>query len=257
MKTMMRALPVLCVAFAGLTALGGKPVMVGHRGSDVGLENSVESFTAGALRGYEYLETDWKLTADSQFVCSHDDSTTRLGGTLALATSTLAELQAEPLTQTRRGTTYTGRLCSAREYLEVCRRYGVKPLIELKWTNGINSKDCSNIPLLIKFIEENGFRDSCIILTSMRPCLEYIREHYPDIRLQFLTGKYQRDHADWAIANRLDVDIMRGCFDTTDLKRYHDAGLRVNVWTVNSASDSLRYTDTIPCDFITTDRLLP
>ena len=70
--------------------------MVGHRGSDVGLENSVESFTAGALRGYEYLETDWKLTADSQFVCSHDDSTTRLGGTLALATSTLAELQAEP-----------------------------------------------------------------------------------------------------------------------------------------------------------------
>ena len=28
MKTMMRALPVLCVAFAGLTALGGKPVMV-------------------------------------------------------------------------------------------------------------------------------------------------------------------------------------------------------------------------------------
>ena len=51
MKTMMRALPVLCVAFAGLTALGGKPVMVGHRGSDVGLENSVESFTAGALRG--------------------------------------------------------------------------------------------------------------------------------------------------------------------------------------------------------------
>ena len=45
---------------------------------------------------------------------------------------------------------------------------------------------------------------------------------FEQLERDILTGKYQRDHADWAIANRLDVDIMRGCFDTTDLKRHHD-----------------------------------
>lgn len=183
---------LLSFALAAMVCAGAwaKPIFVGHRGSDIGLENSVESFTNGAKRGYQLLETDWKLTADKQFVCSHDDDTKRLGGTLTLASSTLAELQSEELKQTRSGVVYTGRLCSAKEYLDVCREYNVRPLIELKWTTGINSNDQSNIPLLISFIEEQGFRKNCIILTSMKPCLEYIRKNYPDIELQFLTGQY-------------------------------------------------------------------
>ena len=182
-----------------MSAVSAKPIFVGHRGSLYGLENSVESFTNGAKMGYQYLETDIKVTKDLQFVCTHDDDLTRLGGTLSIASSTLEQLQAEPLSQTRGGVAYTGRLCSAKEYLDVCRQYNVRPLIELKWATGINSNDCSNIPLLIKFIEEQGFRDKCIILTSMKPCLEYIRKNYPDITLQFLTGQYWANHFDWCV----------------------------------------------------------
>lgn len=249
---------LLSFALAAMVCAGAwaKPIFVGHRGSDIGLENSVESFTNGAKRGYQLLETDWKLTADKQFVCSHDDDTKRLGGTLTLASSTLAELQSEELKQTRSGVVYTGRLCSAKEYLDVCREYNVRPLIELKWTTGINSNDQSNIPLLISFIEEQGFRKNCIILTSMKPCLEYIRKNYPDIELQFLTGQYWANHFDWCVEYGMDVDIQTGYFDKATIDKFHDAGLKVNIWTANSDTDYKKYGDW-GVDFVTTDKLDP
>ncbi len=245
----------LAMALAVLS-VSAKPKFVGHRGSLYGLENSVESFTNGAKMGYQYLETDFKVTKDLQFVCTHDDDLTRLGGTLSIASSTLEQLQAEPLSQTRSGVTYTGRLCSAKEYLDVCRQYNVLPLIELKWATGINSNDCSNIPLLIKFIEEQGFRNKCIILTSMKPCLEYIRKNYPDITLQFLTGQYWANHFDWCVAQGIDVDIQAGYFDKATVEKFHEAGLKVNMWTLNSDADYVKYGNW-GCDFVTTDYLDP
>ncbi len=184
MKRLATAFLVLAMAL-GVYA---QPLLVGHRGSGFGLENSEESFRKGIELGYHYLETDVKLTKDLKFVCTHDDNTTRLGGTLDIATSTLAELQAEELHQRRNGVDYTGRLCSMQEYLQICKEGGVGAVVELKWTAGVNSNDQSNIPLLIQEIEQAGMRDKVIILTSMKPCLEYIRKNYPDITLQFLTG---------------------------------------------------------------------
>lgn len=242
-----------------ISAFADKPILVGHRGSQYGVENSVESFTNGAKMGYEYLETDFKVTKDKQFVCSHDDDISRLssdGSNLAIASNTLADLQSHPFAQTRSGVKYTGRLCSAQEYLDVCKEYNVRPLIELKWATGINSNDCSNIPLLIKFIEDNGFRDKCIILTSMKPCLEYIRKNYPDIELQFLTGEYWASHFDWCVQWGIDVDIQAGYFDKATVTKYHDKGLKVNMWTTNS-NDGYKQYGNWGCDFITTDYLDP
>lgn len=256
MKRIFTFLLTLAVAVA---AWAERPLLVGHRGSLYGVENSVESFTKGAEMGYEFLETDFKVTKDKQFVCSHDDDISRLssdGSSLAIASNTLADLQKHPFRQTRSGVTYEGRLCSGQEYLDVCKKYNVRPLIELKWATGINNNDCSNIPLLIDFIEKNGFRDKCIILTSMKPCLEYIRKNYPDIELQFLTGQYWASHFDWCVQYGIDVDIQAGYFDKATVTKYHDKGLKVNMWTTNS-NDGYKQYGNWGCDFITTDYLDP
>lgn len=250
MKRLATAFLVLAMAL-GVYA---QPLLVGHRGSGFGLENSEESFRKGIELGYHYLETDVKLTKDLKFVCTHDDNTTRLGGTLDIATSTLAELQAEELHQRRNGVDYTGRLCSMQEYLQICKEGGVGAVVELKWTAGVNSNDQSNIPLLIQEIEQAGMRDKVIILTSMKPCLEYIRKNYPDITLQFLTGEYWANHFDWCVKHGIDVDIQAGYFDKAAVTRYHTKGLKVNMWTTNSEDGYISYGN-MGCDFITTDRL--
>lgn len=231
-----------------------RPQMVGHRGSLYGVENTGRAFANGAKMGYRYLETDVRVTADSVLVCSHDEENTRLGGSLKVADATLAQLKAQPLSQTRRNLRFQGEIATLAEYLDTCRATGVLPLIELKWSTGINSKDCSNIPMLIDLIEAKGYRGSCIILTSMKPCLEYIRTHYPDIELQFLTGKYWANHFDWCKQWRIDADIQGGYFDAETVKKFHDEGLKVNVWTVNNPADAEKYARW-GCDFITTDFL--
>jgi len=231
-----------------------QPKLVGHRGSGYGLENSEESFKKGVELGYHYLETDIKMTKDRRFVCSHDDDDTRLGGTKTIATSTLEELQSETLRQTRSGVTYTGRICSLEEYLQIIKDAGIGAVVELKWTTGINDNDQSNIPELIKAIDAMGMREKVIILTSMKKCLEYIRKNYPDITLQFLTGQYWKNHFDWCVEWNIDVDIQVGYFDKSTVKQYHDKGLKVNMWTTNDAAGYRTYGN-MGCDFITTDRI--
>ena len=253
----MKNLLFVLLSIAAIGAYASRPLTAGHRGSHVGIENSVESFTKGALAGYDFLETDLRVTADTVFVCSHDEDLQRLGGVpLKIADTRLDDLRQVELKQTRFGRDYTGRICTAQEYLDICREHNVLPLIELKWSTGINNNDFSNIPRLIEFIEANGMRDKCIILTSMKPCLEYIRENYPDIRLQFLTGQYWPNHFDWCVEKGIDVDIQKGNFTADDVNRFHEKGLKVNVWVTNDPDQRDMFADW-GCDFITTDSLPP
>ncbi len=239
-----------------ITSIAGwaQPLLVGHRGSGYGVENTEEAFREGAKLGYAYVETDVKVTKDLKFVLTHDDNLSRFGSSLTITGSTLEQLQAVTLTQKRSGVTYTGTLMSLEELLDLCTELSIKPVIELKWATGVNSNDCSNIPLLIKTIEDKGFRDKCIILTSMKPCLEYIRTNYPDVTLQFLTGEYWENHFDWCVKWKIDVDIQAGYFDKLTVQKFHDVGLKVNMWTTNDEAGYKTYGN-MRCDFITTDRL--
>lgn len=233
-----------------------QPRLVGHRGSYWGVENTAEAFINGAKKGYHYLECDVKVAKDGTHVMTHDDTTERLGGSLTIASSTIDQLKSETLTQTRGGVTYTAKICTLSEYLDICAEYNVLPVIELKWATGINSNDCSGIPNLIKVIEDKGFRNKCVILTSMKPCLEYIRKNYPDITLQFLTGEFWANHFDWCVEWGMDVDIQAGYFDKSTVTKFHQAGLKVNMWTANDNATYSTYGN-YGCDFITTDYLDP
>ncbi len=255
MKThLSHTLILLSFLFATLSA-HAKPLLVGHRGSLYGVENTEQAFRSGAALGYHYVETDIKVTKDTRFVLTHDDNLSRWGHSdLTIASSTLAQLQAVTLTQTRSGTTYTGKLMELGEFLDLCAELNVKPVIELKWGTGVNSNDQSNMPQLIKTIEEHGFRNTCVILTSMKPCLEWIRTNHPDINLQLLINAAYTSHINWCKQWNIDVDIAEAYCTDEAVEAYHEAGLKVNMWTTNTDAGYKTYA-TMGCDFITTDYL--
>lgn len=231
-----------------------QPLLVGHRGSYWGVENTAEAFHNGALAGYQYLECDIKVAEDGTIVLTHDDTTKRLGGSLTINKATLTELKAETYTQTRGGVEYTGTICTLTEFLDICAEYNIRPVIELKWATGINSNDCSGISALVDLIDKKGFRHTCVILTSMKPCLEYIRTYYPDIELQLLIRNYTSEHFNWCKKWKIDADIHHSSITKKIVNKYHKKGLKVNAWTVNNDSiyNSLSQ---IGCDFVTTDYL--
>ena len=172
---MKRFLLITISALCLMSAWAWKPTFIGHRGSYRGVMTTVEAYTNGVdYYGYEGLECDVRVTLDGQYVISHDETTNAVGGNLTVANATLAQLQAENYTQTRGGVTYTGKICTVAEYLDICIEKNVIPVVELKWTTGINNNDMSNFPGLAALIEEKGLTSKAIILTSMRNSLEYV-----------------------------------------------------------------------------------
>ncbi|MDE7427063.1 MAG: hypothetical protein K2M79_04630 [Muribaculaceae bacterium] len=252
---MKRTLLSVCAA-AGLMCAGAHPVFVGHRGCDTGVENTADAFKNGVARGYTFMECDVRVTADTQLVISHDADFKRLGAELDIATSTLEQLSQAQLSQLRKTGEYTGTIATLSDFLEICKEGSVTPVIELKWSTGINSDDFSNIPLLISAIEDAGMRGNCIILTSMRPCLEYIRNTWPDIKLQFLGAGNWQQHLPWCITLGLDVDIAHDCLTQDQIDSCHSAGLKVNCWTVDSPERAAELTR-MGVDYITTNALVP
>ena len=254
----MKRITLLLLCVANILLAMAQPKLIGHRGSYWGVENSSEAFINGAKKGYHYLETDVKVTKDGVLVCCHNDDLTSWGGTLTIASSNWDDLKAEQLTRTRGGVTYTGRLTSFEEYLDICKEYNVLPLIELKWATGINNNDFSNIPKLIQIIENKGFRNNCFIFTSMKNCLNHIHQNYPDIQLMLLVYSESFESSlSWCIERGIHIGSGIGAEIAKDgVKMYHDAGLLVNVWSINTTAVYETYGN-YGCDFITTDYLDP
>ena len=250
----MKQLFTLALALSAMAMQAATPIMVGHRGSDIGVESTVEALENGARRGYAFLESDVRVSADTAFVLAHDETTERLGSGLVVAQSTLAQLQADTLRQTRWGKVYTGHMATLGDMLDICRRYDARPLIELKWATGINTNDQSNIPALIEFVTKAGMRHKAMILTSMKPCLEFIRTNYPDVECQLLVQDKFEENLQWCIDHGMGIDVHLKSLTPEGLRKFHDAGLPVNVWTVNDPADAARFTE-MGVDFITTDRL--
>ncbi|MBR5101836.1 MAG: hypothetical protein IK092_01785, partial [Muribaculaceae bacterium] len=252
-KLLLLTMTALCV----VSAWAWKPTFIGHRGSYKGVMNTVEAYNNGVdVYGYQGLECDVRVTSDGYYVISHDETTNNVGGNLTVANATLAQLQAETYTQTRGGVTYTGKICTVAEYLDICVEKNVTPVIELKWTTGINNNDMSKFPGLAALIEEKGLTSKAIILTSMKASLEYVRTNYPALKCQFLCNDNWANNFDWIVQWGLMPSIEAGCFDEYTIKRFHDKGIEVAVWTVNSEANYTKYGN-MGVAMMTCDYLMP
>lgn len=219
-----------------------KPLFVGHRGCNIGVENTAEAYRNGVdVYGYDGLECDVRVTKDGFYVISHDETTNRLGGNLTVADATLAELRAEQYTQTRNGVTYTGHICTVAEYLAICVEKGVFPVIELKWTTGINNNDMSNFDGLAHLVIDQGLTDKVIFLTSMKKSQEYIATHYPQFTRQWLCNANWEGNEEWCREFGLHPSISVGNFDANTVKTFHNMGLNVAMWTVDTEANYLKY----------------
>lgn len=239
---MRRLFTLLMVLALAADAWAWKPLFVGHRGCNIGVENTVEAYRNGVdIYGYDGLECDVRVTKDGFYVISHDETTNRLGGNLTVADATLAELRAETYTQTRNGVTYTGHICTVAEYLAICVEKGVFPVIELKWTTGINNNDMSNFEGLVHLVIDQGLSDKVIFLTSMKKSQEYIATHYPQFTRQWLCNANWEGNEQWCEQYGLNPSISIGNFDANTVKTFHKMGLKVAMWTVDTKDNYLKY----------------
>ena len=236
-----------------------KPIMIGHRGCRMGVENTEEAFlNAIKVYGFQALECDVKMTKDLVPVCWHDDNLSKGSHNYAIASTNLATLQAEKLTQTRNGTTYTGYICTLDRYMEICRDYNVIPVVELKYTTGITSSDMSNFSKIYAVIQKYGMEDRTIIL-GFESGLKYVRANYPRLRCQHLVNSIDQTklanakNNDWDISSCYYVDASTYVTQAL-VQQAKDYQRKVSLWTINSATDYAKYA-AYGVNYVTSDDL--
>ena len=253
---MKKNLLLMCILCTMFQACEKKITFIGHRGSLLGVENTAEAFINGATHyGYQGLECDVKTTVDSQLVCWHDDHLERGGiDSLTIPTMTLAELQALTLHQTRKDVAYTATICTVDEYLAICAKYDVFPVVELKWATGINYNDMTLFPQLYALLEKHDLVDKAVILTSMQKSLEYIRTHYPALKCQWLRMTVKEETYSWCQEWNVPLSLPHTAVTEEIVVRCQQLGFPVATWTVNKMEDYERVKE-LGCQFVTTDYL--
>lgn len=229
-----------------------KVLMVAHRGlSGIELENTASAFVAAGNRSYYGIETDVHRTGDGQFVVIHDDTTKRVGiDDMKVEETTYETLRALQLADKDgvRGRSDL-RIPSLLEYTQICKKYGKVSVLELK-----NHFEPADMDKIIEIIKGEGWLENTIFISFDLDNLIYLRSVLPEQPAQYLIGTFSDELLDVLVKYNLDLDIYYKTVTLTPerIKAVHDAGHKVNVWTVDSLEDAQRMIE-YGVDFITSN----
>ena len=206
-------------------------LVVAHRGlSGIEKENTNSAFVAAGNRSYYGIETDIYRTSDGQFVCSHDETLQRVSGeNIAVENVSLSLLENIVLFD-KDGTKNRADLrpCSIENYISICKKYEKHCILELKsdFTN-------EEIKKLIAICKKLEYLDNVTFISFNYENLIKIRKFLPKQSVQYLFSEMTEDNINKAISNNFDVDVAFETLTKENIKRFHNAGLKVNCWTLD------------------------
>ncbi len=264
--TLLKSIFTVAIIIMGTLSMQAQ-LIIGHRGSQWGVENTRAAFINGAQAGAWALECDVRVTSDGTFVISHDDSYKRLGGPeTKIAKMNTPTVLSTQLTSKRHGITYAATPCTLGEFLDICNEYNVVPVVEIKVCTNIHSNTKAEnepvfdgIPALINLIDQKGLTKKVVIISFMPGVVDFIHRHYPDVKVQVLAGDKDgtvMEWVDWCKEYNMDLDVIHTIVTQEAVDAMHAAGLKVNVWTVDRVEDFERV-KAMGVDYITTNVRFP
>lgn len=225
--------------------------LVAHRGMrSVAPENTTASFTEAGKHGYWGAECDVYRTKDGVWIISHDSHTYRMMDKSAfIEKKTYEELMDMNVDNGVNIDKYEDlKICSLEEYLDICKRYNMTPVIELKGKN--NTEYYSEIVELANQFEVNPVYISFHIenLQTMRRLTQ--------CKMYYLVQKISEDDIqDAKSIENCGIDFNGNKdknFKSDIIKKCQDAGLELGAWTINE-EDALQKLEQYGITLITTD----
>lgn len=225
--------------------------LVAHRGMrSVAPENTTASFTEAGKHGYWGAECDIYRTKDGVWIISHDSHTYRMMDKSAfIEKKTYEELMDMNVDNGVNIDKYEDlKICSLEEYLDICKKYNMTPVIELKGKN--NTEYYSEIVKLANQFEVNPVYISFHIenLQTMRRLTQ--------CKMYYLVQKISEDDIqDAKSIENCGIDFNGNKdknFKSDIIKKCQDAGLELGAWTINE-EDALQKLEQYGITLITTD----
>jgi glycerophosphoryl diester phosphodiesterase len=210
-------------------------LVIGHRGagtndaSEAFFENTIESAQQAFAEGADMVEIDVQLSSDGALVLMHDDTVDRTtDGTGCVSALTLAQIGALDAGGGASVPTLGAFLAAVNGDVNI--------EIKLHETDACPAQDLNMLVDAVRAdVVSASAQDRVIVSSFSLDVLRRLRATDPSIEIGYLTTN--TDDIDVAAAEGFEAIHLFGALATPrTVGQAHDAGLRVNVWTLNGAS---------------------
>lgn len=226
-------------------------LLIAHRGvSGLERENTCAAFVAAGVKSYFGIETDVHVTADGKYVIFHDDDLRRVAGLeINVEKSTFEELSSIRLPDMDGNPRSDLCLPALSDYVAICRKYDKTAVLELK-----SRIEKSHIAKIVAIVKDMGWFDRTIFISFNGDNLVDLRDLCPDAEIEFLTGEATEENFLFMKKYGFGADLYGGCVTPEYVKRLHEAGLKVNCWTIDTPEEAEKLIEA-GVDYITTNIL--
>ncbi|MDO5523522.1 MAG: glycerophosphodiester phosphodiesterase family protein [Bacteroidia bacterium] len=242
---------ILTLLFSHFIFYASAQEIIAHRGywkTDGGAQNSIAALMkADAIEAYG-SEVDIWLSSDGVPVVNHDADVTLNGKKLLVQETPAATLRQVKLANGE-------PLPTVEEYLdafEKCR--GTKLIIEFK-THKTKEREDELARKVIKMVHDRGLQNRVEYISFGVNFVNQVIKIDPNAPVYYLNGDLSPRVIKAMGASGIDYHHNVLKKNPHWVKESHNLGLKVNVWTVNSADDINKMID-LHVDFITTDEPL-
>ena len=236
----------------------GSVRMTAHRGySAVAPENTLPAFRLAGEYGFWGAECDTAPTSDGVWIIMHDDTVDRMtDGEGKVADLTYDDIRALTVDAGNNVGAYPGtKVPTLTEYLDVCKEYGLHPVIEIKPNAAVETLDSLAALLLAR--EE---KDMFVIITFGSAHAARIKALMPATPVYLLIGGDTQEAflggVQFCLDNELNGIDFACVWEEDMVSQVKQAGLKTMVWTVDDVETAEKYYKMGVRD-ITTNALTP
>ena len=225
---------------------------ISHRGESIDApENTLPAFKLAFDRNTDGFETDVHLTADKVLVCCHDSDTWRTcqGVSHIIEESNWDDIKDLDASYSHLdyGPTGIPRFAETLKYLGKGKTY----FVEIKENN------CEVMDIMLKEVDEAGIaREQIVMISFHAEVVRFYKKKYPEMEAYWLTcfgseeDKTYAEQSEEAIkiakdvnADGVDLFLPPHAITKEFVQRYHDAGLKCAVWTVDQCTSAKKWAD--------------
>ena len=235
---------------------------IAHRGfSSEAPENSRAAFALAVEGDFFGVECDVWKTKDGAYVVSHDGHLKRMCDVdREIPEMTWTEVKSYPFVKGKKQTMHPKQhVILLTEYLSLlCRSETKHPVIELKM-------DYTTVELreIVNLVKQYGLYERTFFISLHGGVLIRLKEElgFPAERLQYVYGAIRANKwipvnmevEHFLIENRINLDTRYTLLSRGNVMRLHEAGLQINVWTVNRKKDMEYVIRELGVDMVTTE----
>ncbi|MBO5285484.1 MAG: hypothetical protein J6B16_01165 [Clostridia bacterium] len=230
-----------------------KTRFISHRGfTPLAPENSLPSFSYAGKFSQWAIETDLHLTKDGHIVCCHNDSLDAYcdyGG--KIIDMSLMDIKKRKIVKGNRVGCFSDdelRIPTFFEYLNVCKKYGSIPFIELK-TNDVDR--------ILFYLKQQGFSHKNTIISSIS--LDYLKQVRDIDKNMFIHWIFADENQLEAFSNLKNAGVSLNYVDakscpTKNIIKAKDLGLKICLRACDNV-ENLNYMQKINLDYLPTNCL--